>query len=155
MIQTSDFKQSIDGLLAEAFGVSQAPSGKFLDTGGSGLLGIIDGIDAGTASAVLRPGDETIASHCAHLLYHLNLFLAYEQGKAPRADWPSSWNTHAVNDAAWKSLRRELRAAYTELRADLGARDSWPQIVVNAWMLLLAHVSYHVGVIDKLRNALK
>jgi hypothetical protein len=155
MIQTTDFKQSLDGLLAEVFGVSEARGGEFLDTGRSGLLGLIDRLDAETASAVLHPGDETIAAHCAHLLYQLNLFLAYEQGRAPRADWPASWTTQGVDEKAWKSLRLELHSASQAVRQHLQSRQAWPQIVLNAWMMLLAHVSYHVGVIDKLRRALE
>lgn len=155
MIQPADFQQSLGRLLDEAFGVSEAPSGKFLDTGQSGLLGSIDTLDARTASAELRPGDDTIAAHCAHLLYHLNLFLAYEQGQAPRADWPSSWKTHEVNEFEWKSLRLELRAAYQAVQAYRQTRTAWPVIVLGAWMALLAHVSYHVGVVHKLRSALE
>jgi hypothetical protein len=89
MIQTTDFKQSLDGLLAEGFGVSEARGGEFLDTGRSGLLGLIDSwTQKPPRRCCIR--DETIAAHCAHLLYQLNLFLAYEQGRAPRADWPAS-----------------------------------------------------------------
>ena len=51
MIKTEEFKKSLHGLLAEAFGVLESPHGFFLDTGQSGLLGTINRIDAATASA--------------------------------------------------------------------------------------------------------
>lgn len=153
MIQTSDFQQSIGSLLAEAFGVSSRAA--FLDTGTSGLLGCIDSIDARTASAELRPGDETIAAHCAHLLYDLNLFLAYEKGQAPQADYPASWKVRGLNETAWKNLRLELRGAYAEVQERLQSRQAWPKIVIDAWLAELAHVAYHVGVIAKLRSALE
>lgn len=155
MIQTADFKGAISTLLDEAFGVSMAPSGEFIDTGQDGLLGTIATLDARTASAELHPGEETIASHCAHLLYDLNLFLAYEQGQAPGPDYPASWQTHSLDQAAWKNLRLELQAACNEVRNRLQMREVWPKIVISAWMALLAHVAYHVGVIHKLRSALE
>lgn len=155
MIQTAEFKSAISALLDEAFGVSTAPVSEFLDTGQDGLLGSIARLDARTASAVRHPGEETIAAHCAHLLYDLNLFLAYEQGQAPRPDYPASWRTHNLDQAAWKNLRLELQAACHEVQNRLQMREVWPKIVINAWLALLAHVSYHVGVIHKLRSSLE
>lgn len=155
MIQTVDFKGAISALLDEAFGVLTAPIGEFLDTGQSGLLGSIAGLDARTASAELHTGEETIASHCAHLLYDLNLFLAYEQGQAPSPDYPASWRTRTLDQTAWKNLCLELRAACKEVQNRLQMREAWPKIVISAWMALLAHVSYHVGVIHKLRISLE
>ena len=155
MIQTADFKSALNSLLDEAFGVSMASVGEFLDTGQGGLLGCIAPLDARTASAELHPGEETIASHCAHLLYDLNLFLAYEQGQAPRPDYPASWRTRNLDQSAWKNLRLELQAACNEVQNRLQLREIWPKIVISAWMALLAHVSYHVGVIYKLRSSLE
>ena len=155
MIQTADFKGAISALLDEAFGVSMATAGEFLDTGQGGLLGSIAALDARMASAELHPGEETIASHCAHLLYDLNLFLAYEQGQAPRPDYPASWRTRNLDQAAWKNLRLELQAACNEVQSRLQVREVWPKIVISAWMALLAHIAYHVGVIHKLRSSLE
>lgn len=152
MINTDMFKRSLGGLLAEAFGVSEAEHGFFLDSGGSGLLGMIDALSAETVSATARPEDETIASHCGHMLYVLQLFDAYEQGQMPTPDWKESWKTRGVDEAAWAKLRSDLRAGYDKAMAQLQARDEWPEPAVGAWMMLLAHVSYHVGVIDKLRT---
>jgi hypothetical protein len=155
MIQTADFKGAVSLLLDEAFGLSKASSGEFLDTGQGGLVGSIAALDARTASSELHPGEDTIASHCAHLLYDLNLFLAYEQGQAPRPDYPASWRTRNLDQAAWKNLRLELQAACNEVQNRLQSREIWPKIVISAWLALLAHVSYHVGVIHKLRSSLE
>jgi hypothetical protein len=155
MIDTAVFKRSLGSLLAEAFGVSPAAHGFFLDSGSAGLLGTIAGLSAETASATLSAGEETIAAHCGHLLYVLELFDGYERGEQPAPDWEGSWSTSKVDEAAWESLRTELRAGYERAAAQLAARDAWPEPAVGAWMMLLGHVSYHVGVIHKLRSALR
>lgn len=155
MIKTEDFKKSLTGLLAEAFGVLESPHGFFLDTGQSGLLGTINQIDAATASATAQPDQETIAAHCGHILWLLRFFAAYERGETPTPDWSASWQTQSVDEAAWAHLRSELQSTYEYLITRLQAREDWHELAVGAWMMLLAHVSYHVGVIHKLRTVVE
>lgn len=149
MIDESAFKQSLSGLLAEAFGVSDSEHGIFLDTGQSGLLGAVAGLDAASASAAITPNGESIAAHCGHVLYILHLFNTYEQGKAVRPDWESSWQTHNVDEAGWTALQADLRHEYEAVTAHLQARWEWPPMALGAWLMLTPHVAYHVGVIHK------
>jgi hypothetical protein len=155
MIDTAVFKRSLGNLLAEAFGVSPAEHGFFLDSGSAGLLGTIEELSAQIASATLGAGEETIAAHCGHLLYVLELFDGYERGQPPKPNWKASWSTSTVDEAAWDNLRSELRAGYERTARQLQAREEWPEPAVGAWMMLLGHASYHVGVIHKLRSAVR
>jgi hypothetical protein len=145
MIQTTTFTQPFFVLFAEAFGVSDLPSGYFLDTGQSGLLGTINTLSAEVASAARAPEEATIAAHCGHILFLLRFFAAYERGETPTPDWPGSWTTRVVDDAQWSALRHELKTAYETIVTRLQARESWPDEAVGASMMLLAHCAYHVG----------
>jgi hypothetical protein len=139
------FAQSFFTLLAEAFGVAGTPDGYFLDSGHSGLLGTIAQLSAETASASRGLEDSSIAAHCGHVLFLLRFFAAFERGETPEADWAGSWRTRQVDEAAWKQLQAELRAAYDEVVARMQARPEWPEPAIGACMLLLAHCAYHTG----------
>lgn len=154
MIDEGVFKQSLAGLLAEALGVAESSYGFFLDSGQSGLLGTINQVDAAIASTPFRPDEETIAAHCGHVRWLLNFFAAYERGETPAPDWPASWQTQVVDEPTWAALRSEIAQTYTHLLTRLHSRADWQPMAVGAWMMLLAHVSYHVGVIHKLHSAI-
>lgn len=154
-INTAAFKASLANHLAEAFGVAATPHGFFLDTGQSGLLGTIKQIDAVTASTPFPADAETIAAHCGHVRWLLTFFAAHERGETPPPDWAASWQVQTVDAAAWAALRQEITATYTYLIERLQARTDWHEVAVSAWLMLLAHISYHVGVIHKLHSCLK
>jgi hypothetical protein len=149
MIPIAEFKEPFFALLAEIFGVADTPHGFMLDTGTSGLIGTITTLSAETASAAPSDDHATIASHCGHLLFLLNLFLDYERGKQIQPDWASSWKTRVVDDAAWQTLRDDLQRAYNDVVAAFRAREEWPQQAVGAAMMLIGHSAYHVGEIKQ------
>ncbi len=154
MIHDNDFKMPLAALLGEAFGALETDSGFFMDNGHDGLLGVLGEVDAGTASAALQPQNATIASHAGHVLHVIDLFLAFEQGEHPRADWETAWQRRKVDAAEWTQLRDDLRARYDDIMARLHARTDWAGQVAGAWMMLLAHVAYHVGEIRQIRTSL-
>src|SRR5262245_15023483 len=154
MIKAEDFTKPLTSLLAEAFGVLDSSDAFFLDSGQDGLLGTIDGLSAVRASTPLKADLATVASHCAHVLYLLQLFDAYEQGQFPQPDWPGSWRTRIVDEAAWKALRADLKAAYRAVTGRLNESEAWPEPRVAASMMLLAHCSYHVGQVRMLLTAI-
>ncbi len=154
MIQENDFKAPLTQLLGEAFGALDTDSGYFMDNGRDGLLGVLSEIDANTASAALKPANATIASHTTHVLYLIDLFIAYDNGERPRADWAAAWQQRTVNAAEWAQLRADLRVRYEDIIKRLHARSDWSGQVAGAWMMLLAHVAYHVGEIRQIRTSL-
>ena len=149
-MEAQAFKQTLISLLAEAYGLSDAPTGFFLDSGRSGLFGQIEKIDAKVASDQIEPDHETIAGHCRHLLYTFEIFLAFENGERPTPDWAASWVPQIVDEAEWDKLRAALKSAYDLFIEKVQARTEWPQPAVGAGMMMLAHTVYHVGVIDKM-----
>lgn len=144
-MEPSVFTQPLFVFLEEAFGVTESPSGYFLDSGRSGILGTIDGLSATVASEPDARGGATIAGHCGHVLFLLRFFLAVERGESLEPDWQSSWATGAVTDAEWRALRTDLRRDYEHLVARLRGRDPWPDAAVGPVMLLLTHCAYHLG----------
>lgn len=145
MIKTDDFTKWLNQLLAETFGVSEAPSAFFLDTARSGLLGTIDALSAEQASTARQPEQSTIASHCAHVLFLLRLFEAHERGQPSEPDWEASWKIRVVDEAAWANLRANLRSAYTTVMAQVQSRTAWDEAPLAAALMLLTHCAYHVG----------
>jgi len=154
-IDPLSFKTSLANLLAEAFGMATSPHGFFLDTGQSGLLGTINQLDAATASTPCPADAETIAAHCGHIRWLLTFFAAHERGENAPPDWAASWQVQQVDAAAWASLRQELADTYTYLQDRLQARTDWHAVAVSAWLMLLAHISYHVGVIHKVHSCVQ
>lgn len=149
-MESADFKRPLLALLTEAYGLSEAPTGFFLETGQSGLFGQIHRLDAALASTPVPAGGETIAGHCSHLLYTCNFFLAIDRGEQVRPDWKRSWIPATVNEEEWDTLRSDLRASYEKLMGKLKAREEWPSQAIGASMMMLAHTVYHVGVLDKM-----
>ena len=145
---------SLTTLLAETFGVSDAPASYMLESGRAGLMGTVNGLGAAMASAALAPGEPTIAAHCGHILFLLSFFSGYEQGQTPAVDWEGSWATHVVDEPAWAALRGRLQATYDEVVARFTPNSAWPDPRVGAAILLLAHCAYHVGQIRQLLTAI-
>lgn len=154
MIQENDFKIPLTQLLGEAFGALETDSGFFMDNGQDGLLGVLSEVDAATASAARRPEHATIASHGAHVLYLIDLFIAYDNGERPSTDWAAAWRRRTVNAAEWTQLRADLRTRYEDIIKRLQARTDWAGQIAGAWMMLLAHVAYHVGEIRQIKTSL-
>lgn len=149
----SGYKQSLVMLLQEAYGVSDAKTGYYLDSGKAGLFGQIDKITAAQASTAVPTDAETIAGHCQHLLYTFEFFMAMDRGEPMKPDWESSWQPATVTDAEWEALKTKLRTTYNTFIAAIESREDWPRPAVGAGMMMLAHTAYHVGVIDKMLSS--
>jgi hypothetical protein len=154
-IDVAGFKNNLLTLLPEAFGVSDAPNGYMLDDGHAGLLGTLEQVDAATASAGLRPQNATVAAHTNHILLLLDLFVAYDHGEQPQADWEGSWKVQQVDAAAWDALRARVRAQYEVAIERIQERTEWPPEAVGGAIILLTHVSYHLGEIKQLLTSLQ
>lgn len=154
MIGEVEFTKWAVTLLEEAFGVTDAGSGFFLDHGRAGIIGTLDGISAKVASAALVPGHETIASHSGHILFILHLAAAYERGENPQADWLGSWSNRDVSDEQWAMLRSEIKTAYDDFIGRVRIRLEWREDTVAGVMVVLTHCAYHLGEIRQIASSL-
>lgn len=153
MIQSADFKKWLLLLLAEVFGVTDAPYGYTLDNGKTGLLGTIRPVSAEVASAAKKPEQATVASHCAHVLFILKYFDGYEHGNRAQPDWQSVWATRIVDEAAWNKLREDLHTAYNAVVQDIEQHEPWDEAPDAACMILSTHCAYHLGEIRQMLSA--
>ena len=149
-IDVAGFKNTMLTLMPELFGVADVPSSYMLDDGRAGLLGTLEKVDAATASAGLRPQNATIAAHTNHILLLLDLFVAYDHGEQPHADWEGSWKVQHVDPAAWDTLRATVRTRYDQAIERIQERTEFPPEAVGGCIILLTHVSYHLGEIKQM-----
>lgn len=149
-IDEKDFSENLFVLLKETFEgpPPQTPSA-FLDQGG-GLFQTLDALTAADASRPPHPGAPSVAAHCAHVRFYVEVLRRYMRGSVEKADWQESWRVQTVNDAEWETLRQELRASYATLTEELRAVEHWDDNNVGGALAVIAHTAYHLGAIRQL-----
>ena len=138
------FKELIDG-------VPRDPS-YMLNTGDVGLHGSLEKLSAEDASRASL-GGASIAAHVDHLRYGLALMNQWQSGvKNPwaNADWTASWKIHAVTDAEWNRLRRELRSETQRWLDALGDAQPTDETQLTYMIASIAHLAYHVGAVRQI-----
>lgn len=148
MIQEDDFKGTLKTLLAEAFGVSENPHGYFLDSGQAGFLAILDHVSAEIASQSVRSGNATIAAHCEHVNFILDVV------RNPEIDWAGSWHLSTVNEQEWQQVRQTLRQRYEALIHAIDTMPEWNSNFVGGAMIILTHCVYHLGEVRQMLSVL-
>ena len=149
-ISAESFVEAIASLLEEVHVGPADPRATWITSNrpGSGFLGTLDAMPASVASQVPAPGLNTIAAHTAHLLFALSLALRALHGENPyaAAKWEESWRTQTMDEAAWNTLRSELRRVNGELIAAI--RNDPPledPDVFKGIIALVGHGAYHLG----------
>jgi hypothetical protein len=154
-IAEEDFTSNLFTLLKETFeGPPPATASAYLDQGG-GLFQTVEGLTAEDASRAARAGAPTIAAHCEHARFYLDVLHKYMRGSDARADWGRSWRVQAVSAEEWEALKGELRAAYESLSGALRSTESWGDRSVGAALAVVAHTAYHLGAVRQLVRMLK
>ncbi len=154
-IAEKDFTGSLFLILKETFeGPPPKTSSAFLDQG-CGLFQTVEGLTAGDASRAARPGGTTVAAHCAHVKFYLDVLHAYMRGSDTQADWRQSWLVRTVSPEEWESLKREVRAAYETVSEALRSVEDWGERTVGAGVAVVAHTAYHLGAIRQILRSLE
>jgi hypothetical protein len=149
-IAEEDFTGNLFTLLKETFeGPPPKTSAAFLDQG-CGLFQTVEQLTAEDASRPAVPGGTTVAAHCAHVKFYLDVLHRYAQGPIEQADWKQSWLVQTVSAEEWEALKRELRAAYDTVFEALRSAESWGERNVGAAMAIIAHTAYHLGAVRQL-----
>ena len=149
-IAEEDFTGNLFLLLKETFeGPPPKTSSAYLDQGG-GLFQTVERVSAVDASRPPRQGAPTIAAHCAHMKFYLDVLRRYMQGPIEPADWEQSWLVQTVNPEEWESLKRELREAYATTSEALRSVESWGERPIGSAMGIVAHTAYHLGAVRQL-----
>ena len=153
-IVEEDFTSNLFTLLKETFeGPPPKTASAFLDQG-CGLFQTVEGLTAEDASRPARPGGTTVAAHCAHMKFYLDVLHRYMQGPIEPADWKQSWLVQTVSAEEWEALRRELREGYATISEALRSVESWGERPVGVGMAVVAHTAYHLGAVRQLVRSL-
>ncbi len=154
-IAEEDFTANLFTLLKETFeGPPPATASAYLDQGG-GLFQTVEGLTAEEASRALRPGAPTIAAHCAHAKFYLDVLHRSMRGSDERADWKQSWLVREVGPREWESLKSELRDSYATVTDTLRSVETWDDRFVGGAMGIVAHTAYHLGAVRQLARLLR
>jgi hypothetical protein len=154
-IAEEDFTGNLFLLLKETFeGPPPKTASAYLDQGG-GLFQTVENLTAEDASRAARPGAPTIAAHCAHVKFYLDVLHRYMQGSSEKADWKQSWLVQTVGAEEWEALKRELRDAYDTIGEALRSVEGWGERPVGAALAVVTHTAYHLGAVRQLARMLK
>jgi hypothetical protein len=149
---TEDLFSSLATLLRELTHGAAPTHGYVLNKGDAGLLPALDRLSADEASSA-SDGGATIAAHVAHVSYGLSLMNRWRAGEHPfeSADWSLAWQIHAVSQAEWDRLRRELRAEVDGQLSTLTTPRELNATELNGVIAEVAHVAYHMGAIRQIQ----
>ena len=115
------------------------------------LFGTLGTVTAADASKAVEDGKNTLAAHANHLLFSLEVALAYIKKEKPSTDWASSWKKQTMTDDDWAKLQSDLKAKYGEVLQWLTTNDKWDDDATHGALGVLAHAAYHLGAIRQLR----
>jgi hypothetical protein len=120
----------------------------FTDHGaGAGLLGTLEGWNAGEASRPGADGRASVAAHVHHTAFGMEASSAFIRGDRTPRDWKSSWALPSVDAAAWEAEKDRLRERYRELVRTLEEADLSTDEAFGGALAAVAHVAYHLGAI--------
>ena len=118
-------------------------------SGNHGLLPTMASLTAAQASAPTALGT-SVAAHCAHVAYHLEVTVRWVNGDRGPFDWKGSFEPRVVNDAEWKDRQARVRAAYEGVVALARSTPEWNDDAAGGIAATLAHLAYHVGAVRQI-----
>ncbi len=135
-------------MLKEAFEGPPGPWTYFTDTKpGTGVFSTIGGMTADQVSVMGGPSGSTIAGHVQHLVASIRLTTRCLHGEEVALDRRQGWNNPTLDDAAWTTLRGDLRRAYDGLLVAVGRCPRWDEDALGVSFGAVAHTAYHLGAI--------
>lgn len=150
------FHRGVQTILSEILDGPPGPMAFLLNPGDPGLVKQLDSVDSARASSRPMAGQTTIAAHVDHVVYGFELLNLWAEGNPDpwkNADWSASWKRTTVDDAAWESLRRRLKATTAKWKHALAARTDWDDVSAAGAVGMAAHTAYHLGAIRQLLAA--
>jgi hypothetical protein len=115
-----------------------------------GLTPTLAQIDATTASRLPAAGRSSIAAHCEHLRYVINIVNAWIKLEKPQPDWSLAWKTSSVDAAQWEALKNAIQTECEMLKTLIGNSTEWNPKLLNLLISNTSHVAYHVGAIRQI-----
>ena len=131
------------GLLTYTF---ESVYGIFLDKGTS-LFETLADITAEEASRATSGRCATLAAQVNHVRFYLDVLEEYMlETRTEQADWASSWQVGAVNEAELARLKEALQNSSRRVRATMEGVDSWDdEKRVGGEVGSVIHTEHHLG----------
>jgi hypothetical protein len=152
-VNATDFISNFFDLFKETFEGTGGASSHFIDPKGGALFETLERISSETASR--NQSGSSIAAHCGHTRYYLQVLPQFMRDEHPKADWPDSWQKSQVDVLEWAALKRSLRAEYETVTHFLQGIQTWDDEMIGGGLSMLAHTSYHLGAIRQLAKILE
>jgi hypothetical protein len=140
--------EALNAVLLENF--DEALNAKSGEGWFDGLNPTLAQIDAATASKFPAPGRSSIAAHCEHLRYVLEIVNAWVRLEKPQPDWRLAWKTEGVDAAQWEALKAGIQTECGTLRTLIAESGEWNPKLLNLLLSNTSHVAYHVGAIRQI-----
>jgi hypothetical protein len=115
-----------------------------------GLNPTLAQIDAETASKLSAPGRSSIAAHCEHLRYVLEIVNAWAKLEKPQPDWGLAWKTSSLDEAQWEALKTAIQSECETLKTFITSSSEWNPKLLNLLLSNTSHLAYHVGAIRQI-----
>ena len=151
-INQADFTTALSILFKETFeGMPTAEEQVYLahDTGIFATLGAISAEKASTET-----NSTTIAAHCEHARFYIELLDNYLNRDMRVIDFKQSWNVKTVSENDWDDLRENLSKVYRKTSETLEKNDVWGLDTITVAMGIVAHTAYHLGAIRQMAKNL-
>jgi len=149
-INQIDFTDALFVLLNETFEGSPAGKGSVYLDRSIGVFDVFENTSAENASQSLSKNGTTIAAHCEHLRFYLEVLNNYLNGDFKIITWSDSWLTSAVDESEWNLLREKTETTYKTVNETLRKKDDWNVDMISVALGILAHSAYHLGAIRQI-----
>ncbi len=151
-INQDDFTKALLALLKETFeGMPDAEGNVFLDRS-VGVFTTLAKIDAQQAS--VETFQTTIAAHCEHARFYLELLNNYLNKDFRVVDFNQSWRVKTVGENDWDALRENLAKSYRQTSETFEKNEDWSLDTITVAMGIVAHTAYHLGAIRQITKAI-
>lgn len=151
-IEQADFTKALNVLFKEAFeGMAGNVGNIFLDQN-VGIFSTLGTIDADSAS--IQAGSASIASHCEHVRFYLELMHNFLKKDYRMLDYQQSWKVKTVSEVEWDDLRQDLARMYQTVSDTFEQSDEWNLDTITIAMGMVTHSAYHLGAIRQLAKNL-
>ena len=145
--------KALETLLTETLFRANPNYAYIINRGEPGLGDTLEALSAEVVSTPPRAGRKPVVSHANHVLFGLNLVnraLGGDEHAFDNVDWDAAWRLEQVDDAAWRKLLDELRAAAELLRDRAPQTKAWNEIILTGCLAIAAHTAYHLSAVRQI-----
>ena len=151
-INHADFAKALSIMFRESFEGMPTPEEQvFLDRD-AGIFMTLGRLDAEQASAEIN--SNTIAAHCEHARFYLELLDNYLNKDFRILDFKQSWRIKIVDEDEWDALRENVSRTYRKVSETFEKNEEWALDSITVAMGIVAHTAYHLGSIRQMAKNL-